>query len=154
MKVAVILVAAVLLAACGSPAVSKEAISGVYSVTLTKEALSNAGAGFMLATSFDKASLVLELSPEGVYRIDRLTAVGRSSLGVGTYELTAKELIFGADTGELGCSAIGVDKGRYGWMVAGDWLELSLIADDCDDRAYPLTALPWMRTELPFLGAP
>ena len=154
MKVSHILFAAAILAACGTPAVSTAAISGVYSVTLTKEALSKAGAGFMLATSFDKASLVLELTPDGVYRLDRVTAVGRSSLGVGTYELTARELILGADTGELGCSAIGVDKGSYSWKIEGDNLVLGLIADDCDDRAYPLAALPWSRTALPFLDAP
>lgn len=150
MKVVVLLAAASLLAACASSPVSNESISGVYAVTLTKEALSDAGAGFAVATRLDKASLVLELTPGGVYRIARLSAVGRSSLGEGMYVLTAKELTFGPDTGDLGCSAIGVDKGQYGWAVGPDTLVLTLIADECDDRAHPLSALPWSRTELPF----
>jgi hypothetical protein len=157
MKIVKVLPAAlalILLAACGSLSVSKDAISGVYAVTLTKAALSDAGAGFALATSFDKAALVLELTPDGVYRIGRLTDVGRSSLGEGTYDLTAAELRFGPDTGELGCSAIGVNDGSYGWKAQNDTLVLSLIADECDDRAYPLTALPWSRTALPFSMAP
>jgi hypothetical protein len=150
MKLVWLLLAASLLGACGSSPVSKDQIAGVYMVTLTKPALSDAGAGFALATSFDKASLVLELTPDGTYRIDRLTAVGRSSLGEGKYSLTSKELTFGPDAGELGCSAIGVDEGIYGWKVEQDTLVLTLTADECDDRAYPLTALPWSRTALPF----
>jgi hypothetical protein len=142
--------AAMSLAGCGSPSISKEAISGVFSVTLTKSALSDAGAGFALATSFDKANLLLELTPEGTYRIARLTAVGQSSLGEGKYTLSAQELSFGPDTGELGCSAIGINSGRYGWKVENDFLTFTLIADECDDRLYPLVALPWSRTEMPF----
>lgn len=116
--------------------------------------LTHAGAGFALATSFDKAPLVLELAPGGGYRIARQTGAGQSSLGEGQYTLTAKELTFGPDAGQLGCSAIGVDKGVYGWKVEQDTLVLTLIADECDDRAYPLSALPWSRTEMPYSIAP
>ena len=135
---------AAMLAAC-SAAPPNSAISGVYILGFREGVLSQAGADLDLARRFDDVTLVLELTPDGGYMLRRLEDT-RAALAAGTFRLGVREVSFGPASGEVHCAT----SGRYGWKIEHDALVLNRIADECDDRGYLFSALPWAFSALPF----
>jgi hypothetical protein len=131
--------------ACAPPAVPPETIAGTYTVTLTKDGLLDAGAG-PVATALDGSEWIWEISSDGLYKVSEVTDIGVRPRSEGAFELTADRFVLLEDAGEMTCSEGGVDRGTYSWELSGEQLTFALVEDECQDRVYIMTAMPWVRT--------
>ena len=135
------LVLSTILSACSSPEIEREAIAGTYSTKLTKQALTNSGAPFMIVTGFKDAEFIIEFAADGSYLVSEVADIGPRERLQGEFKLTEDEITFNDMTGEFNCTG----KGRYNWSLVGDELTFSLVEDECEDRVYIYTVSPWMR---------
>ena len=142
-------VALALLAACAPQPISPEAIAGTYAVTLDYDALVAAGAG-ATSTYYQDKQMIQEFTPDGMNYWSEVTPLGVVERSWGPFALTANEILFQKDSGEMSCTerAMGLDlteEGRYKWKLDGDQLTFELISDECEGRSYALIAQPWIR---------
>lgn len=121
-----------------------ESIAGTYVVTLTEDQLTAAGAAFMLAVA-SKGTWQLELTNDGIARLSQETDIGMRPRAEGPYSLSADQLILGADTGSYACTKFGVEQGTYQWKLEGDQLNLTAIADECEDRSVLFIVGSWTK---------
>jgi hypothetical protein len=138
------------LPACASQPISPEAIAGTYTVTMTDDALSDAGASFMSRTFYTDKQWIMEFTTDGVHRWSEVTPLGAVERSYGDIVLTRGEILFKKDHGEMSCTERGqgldfTEEGRYKWRLEGDQLEFELISDECEGRSINLIAQPWTR---------
>jgi hypothetical protein len=132
------------LTACGSNGIAEDAITGRYSVTLTKEQLFDAGASFMLATGAP-GTYQLELTNDGIARLSEATDIGLRLRAEGPYTLFEHEIRFGADRGDYACTKYEVEQSSYKWTLKDGQLSLTVIEDGCEDRRIVFIAQLWVR---------
>jgi len=138
------------LPACSAQEISPEAIAGTYAVTITDEALAAAGTPFIYRIEYKDKQWILEFTPDGVYHWYAITPVGVVERAYGDISLTANQILFKKDHGEMSCTERGggydfTEEGTYQWKLDGDQLTFELIDEECEMRGYALAVQPWIR---------